>query len=50
MAVEFVAPGLTSAFELGDDSSDLAMNGEAKLISMSGPETDNEDTPPLAPA
>lgn len=27
-----------------------AMDGEAKLVAMSGPETDNEDTPPLAPA
>jgi alkaline phosphatase D len=27
-----------------------AMDGEAKAIPMSGPETDNEDTPPLAPA
>ncbi len=27
-----------------------AMDGEAKLVPMSGPETDNEDTPPLAPA
>lgn len=27
-----------------------AMRGQSKLVEMDGPETDNEDTPPLAPA